>query len=455
MISGFDYGTSNCAIGIQTKGTAKIQLLELEPQSPMMPSLLYALKRELICEHVGYALPASEQDTYIRLRGQALSRAQTVRREEGIGARERALYVGTEAFEAYLQSPGEGYFVKSPKSFLGASGLRPEAIGLFEDIVTAMMLAIKARSEALLGEALSKTVIGRPVNFQGLNADKSNQQALSILSTSAKRAGYKQVEFLFEPIAAGLHFERTLKENKTVLVVDIGGGTTDCAMVRMGPDFIASEDRSADFLGHSGERVGGNDLDITLAGTHLMPLLGMRSTLKSGLPVPTQPYWDAVSTNNVSAQSRFNHQETRLLLEQLARDCLEPSLIQRFLKMRASQQQHQVVRVAEKTKIALSSADHCRADLSFIEPDLGEQVGSESYAQAITRPMEKMLNLMAEAITQAACQPELIFITGGSGQSPIIRSAIQSKFGAIPILDGDHFGSVTAGLTVWANKIYR
>mgnify|MGYP003640340207 FL=1 len=94
-------------------------------------------------------------------------------------------------------------------------------------------------------------------------------------------------------------------------------------------------------------------------------------------------------------------------------------------------------------------------DLSYVEDQLTYLLNVEAYASSIQRPLEKMLSLMEDAILQAGCQPELIFVTGGSGQSPVIRHAIRSKFGDVDILDGDHFGSVTAGLTVWANKIYR
>ncbi|MFV1873928.1 MAG: molecular chaperone [Oleiphilus sp.] len=456
MISGFDYGTSNCAVGVSNDNSDNVKLLGLENDQAFMPSLLYALNRELICEKVGQSISSdSIRQDFINVRAEQLARAQQVHLEEGFARDEQTVFVGQSAFDEYIQWPGEGYFVKSPKSFLGASGLRPEAIYLFEDIVTAMMQAIKQRAELSLGETLTHTVIGRPVNFQGLQAEQSNQQALDILTVSAKRAGFKEVEFLFEPIAAGLNFEQSLTEDKRVLVVDIGGGTTDCAMVRMGPSFKASNDRSADFLGHSGERVGGNDLDILLAGKHLMPLFGMRSMLKNGLPVPTQSFWDAISTNDVSAQASFNHLDTTLHLEQLARDCREPDLIKRFIRMRAAQQQHQVVRSAETTKISLSSQSQVAVDFSYIEAGLQHQVKESDFAAAIQRPLEKMLHLMQDAITQAGVDPQLIFITGGSGQSPVVRSAIKAKFGNIQVLDGDHFGSVAAGLTVWANQIYK
>jgi hypothetical chaperone protein len=455
MISGFDYGTSNCAIGV-IDAQQQVELLAIEQGQPFMPSALYALEREFISEFVGQRIASKdEQQAFIQHRGATLAMAQQLRQREGILADEQTLFVGRDGFEQYIAEPEEGYFIKSPKSFLGASGLRAEFVDFFEDIVCAMMLSVKQRAEAISQQTINHTVIGRPVNFQGLNADKSNQQALTILSAAAKRAGFQSVEFLYEPIAAGLAYETALINNKTVLVVDIGGGTSDCAMVRMGPDYRHNTDRSTDFLGHTGERIGGNDLDIQLAGMHLMPLFGMQSMLKNGLPMPTQTFWNAVSTNDVGAQNAYNSQQTTLQLQQLMRDTTEPFLLERFLDLREEKQNHHLVRSAEQAKISLSEHDQTAVDLNYIEPELEHTVSSQDFADAIARPIDKMLSLMDEAIAQAGVQPELIFITGGSAKSPVIRRAIKQRLGQIEIVDGDHFGSVAAGLTVWAQNIFK
>jgi len=461
MFIGFDYGTSNCAVGIMaTPSTAGVcgqaTLLPIDGGKSFMPSTLYALERELICEFVGLNIPNQQaRERYIEHRGSALAHARSVRREADISPDEQSLFVGCEALTHYLELPGEGYFVKSPKSFLGASGLRQEFVHFFEDIVSAMMQVIKQRAEQSLGKDIQQAVIGRPVNFQGLNADASNRQAIDILTTSAKRAGFKEVEFLFEPLAAGMDFETRLREDKTVLVVDIGGGTSDCAMVRMGPSYRTKAERSADFLGHSGERVGGNDLDIQLAGKHLMPLFGMQSKLKSGLPMPTQPYWNAVSINDVGAQTNFSSLQTKLELEQLHRDAAEPELLERFIHLRNEKRQHDVVRHAEQCKIALSDKLSHLVTFEHIEANLAQDISRQQFATAITRPLSKMVSLMDDAIKQAGCQPDLIYVTGGSAQSPVIRQAIEQKLGAVEVVDGNHFGSVAAGLTVWAERLFR
>ncbi|MEK9712243.1 MAG: molecular chaperone, partial [Thalassolituus sp.] len=76
-------------------------------------------------------------------------------------------------------------------------------------------------------------------------------------------------------------------------------------------------------------------------------------------------------------------------------------------------------------------------------------------ADAIERPLERIIALMQDAIDQAGVKPDLIFVTGGSAKSPVIREAVSKVIGDIPLLDGDHFGSVVSGLTEWAQRIYR
>ena len=452
MICGFDYGTSNCAIGVQQDG--EIRLLPVDGERTFMPSALYAMARELITEQVSHGL-TSDREAFIASRKPQLQMALRARNELDLHADDDVMFVGHAAFKEYFADPEEGYFVKSPKSFLGASGLRPEFVGFFEDIVTAMMQTIKHRAELAADNTLTQTVIGRPVNFQGLNSEQSNRQALSILETAARRSGFKDIEFQYEPIAAGLSFERRLDDNKTVLVVDIGGGTSDCAMVRMGPGHLNKDDRTADFLAHTGERVGGNDLDIRLAAEQLMPLFGMRSPLKSGKPMPTKTFLDAVATNDVSALTRFSTLETGLYLEQLQRDCAEPDMIGRLIKLRKNKQGPLLVRFAENAKIDLSENTSTNVDLSFIEKALSTDISRAELADAIDRPLERIIALMQAAIDQAGVKPDLIFVTGGSAKSPVIREAVSKVIGDIPLLDGDHFGSVVSGLTEWAQRIYR
>jgi hypothetical chaperone protein len=186
-----------------------------------------------------------------------------------------------------------------------------------------------------------------------------------------------------------------------------------------------------------------------------MPLFGMTAELKTGKPMPTKTFLDAVATNDVGALSRFSSLETGLYLEQLQRDCKEPELIARLIHLRKNKQNQQLVRRAEETKIQLSDEQEVQVMLDFVETGLSTQVTRDELRDAVDRPLERITNLMSDAIAQAGTQPDLIFVTGGSARSPVIREAVANKLGNIPLLDGDHFGSVASGLTEWANRIYR
>ncbi|MCC4820089.1 molecular chaperone, partial [Vibrio lentus] len=182
-------------------------------------------------------------------------------REESIDLVPDDMAFGQAALDLYLEDPRDVYYVKSPKSFLGASGLHDVQVSFFEDLVCAMMANIKHQAELTTQEQIKQAVIGRPINFHGRGGEEANRQAEDILSRAAKRAGFLDIAFQFEPVAAGLDYESTLTENQTVLVVDIGGGTTDCSLLEMGPTWSGKADRTQSLLAHSGQRVGGNDLD--------------------------------------------------------------------------------------------------------------------------------------------------------------------------------------------------
>lgn len=278
MFIGFDYGTANCSVAKMESGEPV--LLKLEESNYFIPSTLAAPTRESVSEHLFRHRNIKPFD---QVGEQVLRRAINLNREESIELEPEDIDFGQAALNRYLEDPRDIYYVKSPKSFLGASGLRDVQLAFFEDLVCAMMDNIKSQAENDAQQTITDAVIGRPINFHGRGGEKANTQAEGILLKAAKRAGFNNVEFQFEPVAAGLEYEATLTEDKTILVVDIGGGTTDCSLIQMGPSWSGKADRTASLLAHSGQRVGGNDLDIAIAFKQLMFPFGMESKMESGI----------------------------------------------------------------------------------------------------------------------------------------------------------------------------
>ncbi|MGS6553990.1 Hsp70 family protein, partial [Escherichia coli] len=290
-------------------------------------------------------------------------------------------------------------------------------------------LHIRQQAQAQLPEAITQAVIGRPINFQGLGGDEANTQAQGILERAAKRAGFKDVVFQYEPVAAGLDYEATLQEEKRVLVVDIGGGTTDCSLLLMGPQWRSRLDREASLLGHSGCRIGGNDLDIA--------------------------WWNAVAINDVPAQSDFYSSANGRLLNDLVRDAREPEKVALLQKVWRQRLSYRLVRSAEESKIALSSAAETRASLPFISDELATLISQQGLENALSQPLARILEQVQLALDNAQEKPDVIYLTGGSARSPLIKKALAEQLPGIPIAGGDDFGSVTAGLARWAEVVFR
>ena len=450
MFIGFDYGTANCSVAVMHDGTP--QLLEMENGSPLLPSMICAPTREAISEWLyrHHEVPATDDETQALLR-----RAVSFNREEGIDVLHNSVQFGLSSLRQYMEDPEEVYFVKSPKSFLGASGLKPQQVALFEDLVCAMMLHIRQQAERQLAQTIDRAVIGRPINFQGLGGEEANRQAQGILDRAARRAGFLEVVFQFEPVAAGLDFEATLREEKRVLVVDIGGGTTDCSVLLMGPKWHHRSDREHSLLGHSGCRVGGNDLDIMLAFKQLCPLLGMGGQTEKGIALPILPWWNSVAINDVPAQNDFYSMANGRMLAELIRDAREPEKVAYLQKVWRQRLGYRLVRVAEESKIALSDSSQIATMLPFIAADLGCDISQADLASAISQPLQRILEQVTLALENSRVKPDVIYLTGGSARSPMIKQALAQQLPGIPLVGGDDFGSVTAGLARWANVVFQ
>ncbi|MGG8271195.1 molecular chaperone [Klebsiella sp. 141161] len=449
MFIGFDYGTANCSVAVMQGGSPR--LLTLENGSPLLPSMLCAPTREAVSEWLyrHHNVPADGAENQALLR-----RAINYNRDQDIEVLSNSVQFGLASLHQYVDDPEEVYFVKSPKSFLGANGLKPQQVALFEDLVCAMMLHIKQQAQSQLSEQITQAVIGRPINFQGLGGDDANAQAQGILERAATRAGFNDVVFQFEPVAAGLDFEATLDDEKRVLVVDIGGGTTDCSLLLMGPQWRQKAERQDSLLGHSGCRIGGNDLDIALAFKCLMPLLGMGGETEKGIALPVLPWWNAVAINDVPAQSDFYSAANGRMLNDLLRDARDADKVALLLKVWRQRLSYRLVRSAEESKIALSAQPDFNAELPFISDELATAISQQGLEEALNQPLARIMEQVKLALESSQETPDVIYLTGGSARSPLIKKALAAQLPGIPIAGGDDFGSVTAGLARWAQVVF-
>lgn len=171
MYIGFDYGTANCSVAVMDGG--QIRMLPLEQDSPYLPSMLCAPTRDAVseCLHRHWHIPTGSDENQ-----RLLQRAVAANREEDIHVDADSLQFGLQALHSYNRDPQDVYFVKSPKSFLGANGLKEQQIALFEDLVCAMMAHIRRRGEA--SATAHRAGRHRPSDqLPGSGGDEANAQA--------------------------------------------------------------------------------------------------------------------------------------------------------------------------------------------------------------------------------------------------------------------------------------
>jgi hypothetical chaperone protein len=450
MAIGFDFGTATCSVAHIVNN--KVQPIPLNEGELLISSTLCAPNRESVTEYLYQhlnILPMSDM-------GEKLLRSSMhTNKVEGIDVVPDDIRFGRQATALYLEDPTDYYYVKSPKSFLGLLGLDEIRYTIFEDIVCAMMANIKQNVESSLNKQVDQTVIGRPINFHNKGGEQSNIQAEDILRRAARRAGFKHIEFQFEPVAAGLEYEASLTSDKNVLVVDIGGGTSDCSLIRMGPSWVGKQQRAESLLGHAGSFVGGNDVDIHLASKSFMFEFGKDTDAKNGLPMPNMPFWECIAINDVIAQKVFYSRSNYRELKAMQSGAKDPDKLARLLQVYDHTLGHSIVAEAERTKIALSDKDNFTAAIHLPSECIDIPISVQQMEKSIYRPVLKIQKLVQETLAQAQVQPDEIFITGGSARSPIIRAAVKSVVGNVPIANGDYEGSVTAGLARWANLCFR
>ena len=195
-----------------------------------------------------------------------------------------AVLIGRKAIESYVEG-APGRLMRSLKSVLGTA-LIEETTRLgrqrtsFRDVIAYYLGAIKRRAEQATGRELRHVVHGRPVHFVD-NAPDADRKAEQTLHEIAREIGFDEVTFQFEPIAASLDYERQISAEEIALIADIGGGTSDFSIVRLGPDRHGKADRSADILANDGVRIGGTDFDRQLSLGVVMPLFGFGSPMQA------------------------------------------------------------------------------------------------------------------------------------------------------------------------------
>ena len=362
---------------------------------------------------------------------------------------------GRAAIEAYVEGD-EGRLMRGLKSTLGSDLIHEKTrVGnraiAFTQIIGSFFAHLNARLDAVQ-PGTTRAVLGRPVHF--VDDDPAGDAAAQeVLEQIALAHGFAEVGFQFEPIAAALDFESTVTGEQLVLIVDIGGGTTDFSVVRLSPTRAKAADRAADILANHGLRLGGTDFDRLLSLDHIMPELGLGSLVHGGkAPMPLHYYHDLASWHRINAL--YGPQTTREIKE-LRQRAVRPDLLDRLISVLESRSGHGLAMAAEAAKIALSMAPLTQIGLAALIGGRDKPLSRTGFEDMVRQAALRLAMGLAEAMRRAGVTPSqvgTVFMTGGSSSLPILRETVARCLPGVPIATGDMFGSVGTGLALDAAR---
>jgi len=404
---GIDFGTSNSTAGWSRPGLPA--LLPLEGGKATLPSVVFFHAED---EHVSY---------------------------------------GRAALADYLAGY-DGRLMRSLKSLLGTSMIddHTEVAGRalpFRVLLAQFIGELKHRAEKAADQAFSQAVLGRPVFFVD-DDPQADRKAETTLAEIAHAVGLKDIAFQYEPIAAAFDYESHIRREELVLVVDIGGGTSDFALVRLSPERAQKAERRDDILASGGVHIGGTDFDKYLSLAGVMPTLGLGSRLVSGLEVPSAQYFNLATWHTIN---QVYSKKSATQISDIRRGAVDKDKLDRLQTLVRERAGHWLAMQVEAAKITLSDAPEAVMDLGRIAPGETLTLHRSDFDGAISELVGTVSRTVVALLRDAGVNGDdidTVFFTGGSSGVPLLREQISALLPQARSVEGDRFGSIGAGLAL-------
>jgi hypothetical chaperone protein len=326
-------------------------------------------------------------------------------------------------------------------------------------LIAVILRDIKTIGEKVSGQEIEKILLGRPVFFS--DDATIDKMAEGRLAKAAKLAGFKEINFQLEPIAAGLSYERSLpdKKERKVLVGDFGGGTSDFTVMRLGQSLTQKTDRKGDVLSLGGVYVAGDSFDSAIMMHRIAKYYGAEAKYQ----VPLSDQWHGMPGWLISLLKKWHlilllrEKKVKVFLSQIKTTTDDRAAIENLISLIEDNYGFLLFRTIEKAKIRLSTQEE--AKIRFRERNLviEERTTKKEFDFIISEEVHRIEKSVEETLLLAGLATKDIsnvFLTGGSSFVPRIRRIFVDKFGAEKITQKDAFTSVVEGLGISSSLFF-
>ena len=411
-VFGIDFGTTNSALSVYRNGSVEVVAVDDGAAGALMRSVLYFNE-------------------------------------------EQEIFAGQEAIRQYVDDGATGRFMQSIKTFLpNTSFISTEVFGklyTIEDLVALILKKIKARGEAYVGFPVESVVLGRPVVFSRDAA--KDAVAEQRLEKAARKAGFKQIWFQYEPVAAALTFEETLPagQENVVFIGDFGGGTSDFSVIRVRGGAFARSDRRSDVLSLGGVYVAGDKFDSQIMWDKVAHYFGRYARYRT----LGKDEWVDIPRSIIATLCQWHRipllraRKTREHIRLIKRTTDDRPAIEHLENIINDNYGFFLFQAIEQAKCELS--DQEQTTIRFTEHDLkiSEEIGKEEFEVLNGENFQQIAACIDEVITRSGLSPaqmDTVFLTGGTSRIPHIQALFAERFGRDKLENRDAFTSVVHGL---------
>jgi hypothetical chaperone protein len=372
-------------------------------------------------------------------------------------------YSGPGAIERYLDAEEKGRLIQSLKSHLSSRSLGgTEVYGRrhrLEELVARIVSDLRKQAEEQFKQPVRRATVGRPVRFVGAESEEEDDFAVSRLREAFMAAGFEEVEFELEPIAAAFAYGATLDREELILIGDFGGGTSDFSLLRVGPEVRQRGRRPEDLLGNSGVGLAGDAFDARIVRKLVSPALGSNSEARSlNKILPAVPAWIYSHLEHWHYLSFLRTNNVREILKSARARALEPEKIEALIAVIEGDLGYQLHQAVQKVKFELSQRES--AEFAFRDGASGTSTVElripitraqfESWISEDLAAIEHSVDALLKSTGIAPLEVDRVFLTGGSSFVPAVRQIFIRRFGQSRIRGGNEFTSVARGLALRA-----
>jgi len=323
-----------------------------------------------------------------------------------------------------------------------------------DELIALYLREIRERVETETGQTVEGVVLGRPVNFFGGSTEADNQRAEGRLRYAAAEAGFQEVAFELEPVAAALHYELMTGRPQQVVIFDFGGGTLDITVMRVG------EPGKRQVFATGGVGIAGDVFDRRVIEALLLDHFGRGSTVRLGTPgeardadatpFPSQ-YTDALS--NWQAVPELTRPETLHFLRLAQINSSHPARIRALESLVVNNYAARLFDEVEQAKIALSEAHFALIRLTGDDIDVWQPLTRSQFESLIADETRRIEACLLDTLDRSGLSPaevDTVVRTGGSAQIPCFIDMLGRIFGPEKVVLSEVFSGVTAGLAIRA-----